>query len=197
MARMLVLDNHDSFTYNLVQLFLGLGVEITVRRSDAVDLDGIRELSPDYLLVGPGPGDPGHAGVSVRAIRRFAGRLPILGICLGMQCINEALGGHTVRAAVPMHGKTSLVHHHGQGLFEGLPSPFQAARYHSLAVRISSPDLVETAVSDDGVVMGLSHRELPLHGVQFHPESFLTRHGRQLAANFLRLGSWGGHEARP
>lgn len=187
MVRLLVVDNYDSFTHNLVQMLLGVGLEITVRRSDKISLEAVDKDLPDGLLISPGPKDPKSAGISVPLIRKFAGKIPILGVCLGMQCINEAFGGETVRAPVPVHGKTSRVHHAGQSIFKGAPSPFTAARYHSLAVRIGSPDIQVTATADDGVIMGITHRRWPLAGVQFHPESFLTEHGATLMANFLRL----------
>ncbi len=186
---LLVIDNYDSFTYNLVQMFMGFVLDIRVVRSDRITLEEIDGMGPDYILISPGPRDPQHAGVSVPLVRTFCGRIPILGVCLGMQSLNEAFGGRTVRAPLPMHGKTSRVSHRGRWLFEGVRSPFQAARYHSLMVD-PAPDspLEVTAVSDDDVIMGLSHPRLPLHGVQFHPESFLTPQGSQLIANFLRLG---------
>ena len=188
MARLLVIDNYDSFTYNLVQMFRNYDLEIRVYRSDKITLDQVEVLNPDYILISPGPKDPAHAGISIPLIRSFFRRRPILGVCLGLQCINEAFGGKTVRAPVPMHGKTSLIHHNNDGIFRGVCSPFAAARYHSLTVRFSQTDLVVTSYSNDGVIMGMSHPEFPLHGVQFHPESFLTEHGFLLVENFLRLG---------
>ena len=190
-ACLLVIDNYDSFTYNLVQMFLQYPLDIHVYRSDRITLDRIPDLAPDYLLVSPGPRDPAHAGISIPLIRQWYRRLPILGVCLGMQCLNEVFGGRTVRAPLPRHGKVSSVHHEGQALFAGLPCPFPAARYHSLMVDVRSPVLEVTARSDDGVVMGLSHPEFPLHGVQFHPESFMTEAGFDLVENFLRLGPLG------
>jgi len=187
-SRLLVIDNYDSFTYNLVQMFLQYDLDILVFRSDKLALDQVPALKPDYLLVSPGPKDPAHAGISIPIIRAWHRRLPILGVCLGMQCINEVFQGRTVRAPVPRHGKVSPVHHEGQAVFKGLPCPFTAARYHSLMVEVHSPVLEVTARSDDGVIMGLSHPEFPLHGVQFHPESFLTETGFELVENFLRLG---------
>jgi len=187
-ARLLVIDNYDSFTYNLVQMFLQYPLDIRVYRSDRLALEQIPALAPDYLLVSPGPRDPAHAGISIPLIRQWHRRLPILGVCLGMQCINEVFGGRTVRAPLPRHGKVSPVHHKGRALFAGLPSPFPAARYHSLMVDVRSPVLEVTARSDDGVIMGLSHPAFPLHGVQFHPESFMTEAGFDLVENFLRLG---------
>ncbi|MFZ2632601.1 MAG: aminodeoxychorismate/anthranilate synthase component II [Desulfosalsimonadaceae bacterium] len=184
---MLVIDNYDSFTHNLVQMLMGFDLEITVRRSDKISVAEIARCAPDGILISPGPKDPASAGVSVPLIKAFAGKIPILGVCLGMQCINEAFGGETVRAPVPVHGKTSPVHHARQSIFKGVPSPFTAARYHSLAIRIVSPDLRVTATSDDGVIMGIAHAVWPLVGVQFHPESFMTDHGFKLMENFLNL----------
>ena len=187
-ARLLVLDNYDSFTYNLVQMFLLYDLDIQVFRSDRLSLASAETLSPNYLLVSPGPRDPAHAGLSIPLIRAWYRRIPVLGVCLGMQCLNEVFGGKTVRAPMPRHGKTSLVHHEGQGLFQGLTSPFPAARYHSLMVDVRSVILQITAVSDDQVAMGLSHPDYPLHGVQFHPESFLTQGGTTIIENFLGSG---------
>lgn len=187
-SRLLVIDNYDSFTYNLVQMFLQYDLDILVFRSDKLALDQVSELRPDYLLVSPGPKDPAHAGISIPIIREWHRRIPILGVCLGMQCINEVFQGRTVRAPLPRHGKVSPVLHEGLALFKGLPSPFTAARYHSLMVEVCSPALEVTAHSDDGVIMGLSHPKLPLHGVQFHPESFMTETGFDLIENFLRIG---------
>lgn len=187
-SRLLVIDNYDSFTYNLVQMFLLYDLDILVFRSDMLALNQVLAFKPDYLLVSPGPKDPAHAGISIPIIREWHRRIPILGVCLGMQCINEVFQGRTVRAPLPRHGKVSAVHHDGQALFTGLPSPFTAARYHSLMVEVHSRALAVTARSDDGVIMGLSHSEFPLHGVQFHPESFMTASGFELVENFLRLG---------
>jgi anthranilate synthase component 2 len=190
-SRLLVIDNYDSFTYNLVQMFLQYELDILVFRSDKLALDQVAGLAPDYLLVSPGPKDPAHAGISIPIIRDWYRRIPILGVCLGMQCINEVFQGRTVRAPVPRHGKVSAVYHEGRTLFRGLPSPFAAARYHSLMVAVQSTELQVTARSDDDVIMGLSHQALPLHGVQFHPESFMTEAGFALVENFLRLGPLG------
>lgn len=192
MATLLVIDNYDSFTYNLVQMFMQYDLSIRVHRSDRITLDRVAEVSPDYLLVSPGPKDPAHAGISNALIRAFHQTTPILGVCLGMQCINEVFGGRTVRSPAPMHGKTSLVYHNQETLFAQTPSPFTVARYHSLAVE-PSPSALEqqlrvTGRTADGTIMGLSHRHFPLHGVQFHPESFLTDYGFSLVENFLRLG---------
>ena len=187
-ARLIVIDNYDSFTYNLVQMFLQYPLDIRVYRSDRITLDQTANLAPDYILISPGPRDPAHAGISIPLIRRWYRRIPILGVCLGMQCLNEVFGGRTVRAPLPRHGKISSVHHEDRALFQGLPCPFAAARYHSLMVDVRSPILDVTAHSDDGVIMGLSHPAFPLHGVQFHPESFMTEAGFDLVENFLRLG---------
>ena len=189
MTRLLVIDNYDSFTYNLVQMFRQYPLEIGVFRSDRISLNEAEHFRPAYILISPGPKDPAHAGMSIPLIKAFYRRTPILGVCLGMQCINEVFGGTTVRAPIPMHGKTSRIQHDRQDLFQSMPSPLTVARYHSLSVRPSegSP-LRTTAHSPDGVIMGLSHPEFPLHGVQFHPESFLTEKGSVLIENFLNLG---------
>jgi anthranilate synthase component 2 len=200
-ATLLVIDNYDSFTYNLVQMFRCYPLEIAVFRSDAVSLEEIRRRSPDYLLVSPGPRDPRHAGISMALIDAFYRQVPLLGVCLGMQCINEVFGGRTRRAHRPLHGKTSAVHHDESGLFRGIPSPFRAARYHSLVIDPSPSalqgDLIITARTRNQTVMGISHRRYPLHGVQFHPESFMTEHGFRLVENFLAEGPMGNaHDAR-
>ena len=191
-VKLLVIDNYDSFTYNLVQMFRQYPLEVRVFRSDALTLDDIETLKPHYIVISPGPKDPAHAGISKNLIRHWYQRVPILGVCLGMQCLNEVFGGRTVRSRLPMHGKTCPVTHYGKGIFAGLPNPFQAARYHSLAV---SPDakalegeLTISARSDDYTIMSLCHQRFPLWGVQFHPESFLTEHGFALVENFLNLG---------
>ncbi len=186
--RLLMIDNYDSFTYNLVQLFYEFDLEVLVFRHDCITLDQIAALRPNWLCISPGPRDPAHAGISKAAVAYFAGQVPILGVCLGMQVFNEVFGGVTRRAPLPMHGKCSYVTHNGRGLFAGIPSPFRAARYHSLCVEVRSPELIVTARAEDGVVMAIEHRSWPLYGVQCHPESFLTEHGRQLAANFLQIG---------
>ncbi len=192
MARLLVIDNYDSFTYNLVQMFRRYPLEIGVFRSDRISLAAVDRFDPAYILISPGPRDPAHAGVSIPVIAAFHRRVPILGVCLGMQCMNEAFGGTTVRAPVPMHGKTSPATHGRQGIFRAIPSPFTVARYHSLAVRPSGDSpLQATAHTPDGVIMGLSHPEFPLHGVQFHPESFLTENGFTLIENFRGFGPLG------
>ena len=188
-ATVLVIDNYDSFVFNLVQYLGELGAEPVVHRHDELTVDEIVELDPDAVLISPGPGRPDDAGVSNAVIERLAGVKPILGVCLGHQCIGQVFGGTVVRAPAVMHGKTSLVHHDGKGLLAGLPEPFEATRYHSLVVAADSvpPVLEVTARTDDGVVMALRHRELAVEGVQFHPESILTQAGHQLLANFLAL----------
>src|SRR6478736_5406554 len=185
--RVLVIDNYDSFVYNLVQYLGELGAEPLVHRCDALTLDQIIELDPDAVLVSPGPGRPEDAGLSNDVIRHFAGRRPVLGVCLGHQCIGQVFGGEVVRAPEIMHGKTSLIRHTDRGVFAGLPDPLEATRYHSLVVdRASVPDVLEiTAETDDGIVMGLRHREFDVEGVQFHPESILTVGGHDLIATFL------------
>lgn len=184
---MLVIDNYDSFTYNLVQMFRLYTLEIQVYRADNITLADMDALAPDYLVISPGPKDPLHSGISIPAIRCFYRRIPILGVCLGMQAINEVFGGKTVRSPIPVHGKTSIIRHEGTHLFKGVPSPFSAMRYHSLTVTNLTDELVVTARTVDGIIMGLSHRIYPVHGLQFHPESFLTEYGRQLIENFLSL----------
>jgi anthranilate synthase component II len=186
-ARILVLDNYDSFVYNLVQELGELGADPVVFRNDAIDIEGIRAQKPDAVLISPGPGRPEDGGVSLDAISQLTGEIPILGVCLGHQCIGQVFGGTVVAAPHLMHGKTSEVHHDGLGLFRGLPNPFVATRYHSLVVDPNSvpKELVVTATSTDGVIMGLRHRELPVEGVQFHPESVLTVSGPALLGNFL------------
>ena len=188
MPTLLVIDNYDSFTYNLVQMFRAHPLEILVRRSDKISPEEADALDPDYILVSPGPKDPAHAGVSKAIIDRFHTRKPILGVCLGMQCMNEVFGGETVRAPLPVHGKTSLVSHDGQGIFRGVPRDFRAARYHSLMIRPLGERLRTTAWSDDGVIMGVELAGYPVFGLQFHPESFLTDHGPILIRNFLEAG---------
>ncbi|RME37866.1 MAG: aminodeoxychorismate/anthranilate synthase component II [Deltaproteobacteria bacterium] len=186
---LLMIDNYDSFTYNLVQYFGELGAEVQVFRNDCIDLAEIERLAPSHLVISPGPCTPDQAGISVEAIRRFAGRIPILGVCLGHQAIGQAFGGRVVRAPYLMHGKVSDIHHDGTGLFQGLQNPFTATRYHSLIVeRESLPDcLTINAWTGDGLIMGVRHRTLPVHGVQFHPESILTCEGKSLLGRFLDL----------
>lgn len=185
----LILDNYDSFTYNLVQSVRMLGRETTVVRNDAATVEALAAMNPTHLIVSPGPGRPADAGVSIAAIQYFAGRLPILGVCLGHQAIGEAFGGRVVRAGRLMHGKSSQVLHDGVGLYAGLPQPFQAARYHSLIVEEADLPAVLEARSRtaEGELMGLRHREFAVEGVQFHPESFLTEQGQRLMQNFLEL----------
>jgi len=184
---LLVIDNYDSFTYNLVQYLGELGADVHVYRNDALTLEQIAAWEPEKIVISPGPCTPDDAGVSVPLIRRFADRIPILGVCLGHQAIGQAFGGRIVRAQRVMHGKLSPVTHDGRGVFTGLPSPFTATRYHSLAIeRATMPAcLAITATADDGEVMGVRHRELPVEGVQFHPEAILTEHGHALLRNFL------------
>jgi anthranilate synthase/aminodeoxychorismate synthase-like glutamine amidotransferase len=191
-TRVLVIDNYDSFVYNLVQYLGELGTDPLVHRSDELTIEQIEALDPDAVLISPGPGRPEDAGLSNAVIERFAGRRPVLGVCLGHQCIGQVYGGEVVRAPEIMHGKTSLIRHDDRGVFAGLPNPFEATRYHSLIVdRASVPDVLEvTAWTDDGTVMGLRHREHAVEGVQFHPESILTAGGHDLLRNFLaRIGS--------
>jgi anthranilate synthase component 2 len=184
---LLMIDNYDSFTYNLVQYLGELGEEVRVARNDAITLDEIEAAAPARIVISPGPCTPKEAGVSVPLIRRFAGRIPILGVCLGHQAIGEAFGGKVVHAQQLMHGKTSPIHHRGEGVFRGLPDPFTAIRYHSLAIeRASKPEVLDvTAWTEDGEIMGVRHKTLPVEGVQFHPESILTEHGHALLKNFL------------
>ena len=188
LARLLVIDNYDSFTYNLVQMFMLYNLIIQVSRSDKISKTDVNAFAPDYILISPGPKDPAHSGISMEIIRTFLEKIPILGVCLGMQCINEVFGGKTMRSPKPMHGKTSKIYHENLGIFKNVPSPFLAARYHSLIVEIKKDELIKTAQCIDGVIMGLSHPVFPLHGVQFHPESFLTEYGHLLIKNFLKLG---------
>jgi anthranilate synthase component 2 len=184
---LLLIDNYDSFTYNLVQYLGELGADVHVHRNDVLTLEQVAAWGPEQIVISPGPCTPNEAGISVPLIRRFAGRIPILGVCLGHQAIGQAFGGNIVRAAQVMHGKVSPVAHDGRGVFTGLPSPLTATRYHSLAIeRASMPASLEvTATSDDGEVMGVRHREWPVEGVQFHPEAILTEHGHALLRNFL------------
>ena len=185
----LVIDNYDSFTYNLVQYLGEMGVVLQVHRNDQITLDQIRDLKPERILVSPGPCSPREAGLANDVIRTFGPTIPLFGVCLGHQCMGDVYGGEVVRAGRLMHGKTSPILHNSQDLFAGLPNPFEATRYHSLLVRRESfPDCLEiTAETAEGEIMGLRHRHLPLWGVQFHPESILTTHGKELLANFLRL----------
>jgi len=187
MSKVLVIDNYDSFTYNLVQYMGELGADLDVRRNDEVTVDEVKALAPEKIVISPGPGTPAEAGITVDLIRQVGPTIPIFGVCLGHQAIGEAMGGNVIRAGRLMHGKTSMVTHHGEGVFAGLPSPLEATRYHSLVVeRESLPDCLEiTAESDDGYIMGLRHKTLPIEGVQFHPESVLTTHGMQMLKTFL------------
>ena len=188
---LLLIDNYDSFTYNLAQIFGELGAEVVVKRNDEIALEEIQTLRPARICISPGPGRPRDAGISCDVIRDFGAEIPLLGVCLGHQCIAEVFGGEIVRAPKLMHGKTSPISHGGAGVFENLPMPFEATRYHSLVVKRETfpPSLRITAESDDGEIMALQHREFPIHGVQFHPESILTGEGRKLLANFLNLSS--------
>lgn len=186
---LLMIDNYDSFTYNLVQYFGELKEDVVVYRNDAITLDEIAALAPDRIVVSPGPCSPSEAGISVAAIERFAGHIPILGVCLGHQSIGQALGGKIIRAKTVMHGKVSALWHENKGVFSGLPNPFQVTRYHSLVIeRETLPDCLEiTASTEDGEIMGVRHKTLPIEGVQFHPEAILTEHGHAMLANFLRM----------
>lgn len=188
---LLMLDNYDSFTYNIVQYFGQLGEDVHVHRNDKITIDEIETLNPKRLVISPGPCSPEEAGISVAAIKHFAGKIPILGVCLGHQSIGAAFGGKVIRSSSLMHGKTSPIHHDGKELFQGLPNPFQATRYHSLIVeRHSLPECLEvTAWVDNGEIMGMRHRELPVWGVQFHPESILTESGMDLLKNFLKIST--------
>ena len=184
---LLLLDNYDSFTYNLFHYLGELGARVEVRRNDALSVDDALALRPEAVVISPGPCDPDRAGISLELVRRMAGVCPVLGVCLGHQAIAQAFGGRVVRAPEVMHGKRSAIHHDARGLFAGLPSPFEATRYHSLVAEPSDlPEVLEvTARTADGVIMGLEHRDLPVHGVQFHPESIATEHGHRLLQNFL------------
>ena len=190
-VRLLLIDNYDSFTYNLVQAFMVLGAEVLVHRNDQISVDAARALQPTHLCISPGPGTPRDAGVSMSMIEAFAGRIPVFGVCLGHQSLVEVFGGKVVRAPRLMHGKTSLVHHDGRGVLEGLPEPFEAGRYHSLIAEPEAlPDVLEvSARTDEGEIMAVRHRTLAVEGVQFHPESVLTPQGPALMENFLRQRS--------
>jgi para-aminobenzoate synthetase component 2 len=185
----LMIDNYDSFTYNLVQYLGELGADVQVYRNDQITVAEIERLAPEKIVISPGPCTPKEAGISCDAIRHFAGRVPLLGVCLGHQCIGEVFGGEIMRAPALFHGKTSMIYHDGKTIFRGLPRPFEATRYHSLVIRRETvPDCLElSAETDDGVIMGVRHREYLLEGVQFHPESILTREGKRLLGNFLSL----------
>jgi anthranilate synthase component 2 len=185
---LLMIDNYDSFTYNLVQYLGELGEDVRVYRNDQITVAEIEKLKPDHIVISPGPCTPNEAGVSIETIQNLGGKIPILGVCLGHQSIGQAYGGKIVRAKQLMHGKVSMIYHQGHGAFQGLPSPFEATRYHSLVIeRESLPQALEiTAWTDDGEIMGVRHKTLPVEGVQFHPESILTQHGHALLANFLK-----------
>jgi anthranilate synthase/aminodeoxychorismate synthase-like glutamine amidotransferase len=189
---LLLIDNYDSFTYNLFQYLSELGEEVTVFRNDKINLDEIERLSPQRIVISPGPGTPEQAGISNDVIRRFGDRIPILGVCLGHQCVGYSYGARVARAGEIKHGKSSLIYHDGKGLFAGLPNPFPAIRYHSLAVmRDGLPDCLEiTAWTSNGIIMGLRHHQFPVEGVQFHPESIMTGMGKNLLNNFLGQGGW-------
>ena len=188
---LILIDNYDSFTYNLVHFLGELGAEVTVKRNDAISVDAVLASEPQAVVMSPGPCDPDRAGICLEMVREGAGRLPMLGVCLGHQAVGQAFGGRVVGAPYVMHGKLSAIHHGGLGVFRGLPSPFEATRYHSLVVeRDSLPDCLEvTAETDDGVIMGVAHRTLPVHGVQFHPESIASEHGHALLKNFLDIAA--------
>ena len=184
---LLLLDNYDSFTYNLYQYLAELGAEVVVRRNDQVSLDDIEQMQPDHIVVSPGPCTPNEAGLSCAIIATFGPSIPTLGVCLGHQSIGQVYGGRVIRAPEPMHGKTSLIYHNGRGVFRGLPQPFEANRYHSLIVEDTTlpAELEVTAQTEDGIIMGLKHRSYPVEGVQFHPESIMTSTGKDLLRNFL------------
>ncbi len=185
---LLIIDNYDSFTYNLVQYLGELGAEIEVYRNDQITVDEIAARHPGQIVISPGPGDPDDAGISKEVIRQLGPHIPTLGVCLGHQCMGEVFGGKVVRAPRLMHGKTSPVYHYGGGLFTGIPTPFEATRYHSLIVEDPLPDCLEiTAFTKEGEMMALRHKTLPIYGVQFHPESILTTHGKQILKNFLTI----------
>ncbi|MBF0411527.1 MAG: aminodeoxychorismate/anthranilate synthase component II [Desulfamplus sp.] len=189
-SRLLVIDNYDSFTYNLVQMFTHFNLEIIVKRADKITVQEASELNPNYLLISPGPKNPAHAGISKEAIGYFCDKIPILGVCLGMQCLNEVFGGITKRAPVPVHGKIDMIYHNESGIFKGVKSPFGAARYHSLVVEIGKQSsthqlLLPTAWNKERLIMGVELKGFPVYGVQFHPESFMTENGDVLISNFL------------
>jgi anthranilate synthase component 2 len=186
---LLLIDNYDSFTYNLYHYFSELGAEVVVKRNDAITVEEALSSGASSIVISPGPCDPNKAGICLDLIARAAPRLPLLGVCLGHQTVGQAFGGRVIRAPTPMHGKTSAVHHKGTGLFEGIPSPFSATRYHSLIIeRASLPDCLEvTAETKDGLIMGIAHKALAVFGVQFHPESIASEHGHKLLANFLNI----------
>lgn len=185
---LLMIDNYDSFTYNLVQYLGELGQDVQVYRNDEIDLDKVEKMKPRHIVISPGPCTPNEAGISVPLIKEFAGKIPMLGVCLGHQSIGQAFGGNIIHAKQLMHGKTSLIHHKDAGVFKGLPNPYTATRYHSLVIeRETIPDCLEiTAWTEDGEIMGVRHKTLPIEGVQFHPESILTQYGHELLDNFLK-----------
>lgn len=185
--KLVMIDNYDSFTYNLVQLFYEFDIDVEVFRHDSITVDRIESMAPDWICISPGPKDPAHSGVSKQVVERLGSHIPVLGVCLGMQVINEVFGGKTVRAPLPVHGKRSRVDHGGCGVFRSVPSPFWVARYHSLCVVPESDEIVPLAYSEDHVIMGIRHRSWPIHGVQFHPESFMTEYGLEIVSNFLEI----------
>jgi len=188
MTKLFMLDNYDSFTYNIVQYFGELGAEVIVARNDEISIEEIEAMDPDLICVSPGPCTPAEAGISIEVIKHFAGKIPILGVCLGHQSIGAAFGGHVIRAKQLMHGKTSTITHHGTDIFTDIPSPYTVTRYHSLAIeRDTLPECLEvTAETEDGEIMAVAHKELPVFGVQFHPESVLSDYGHELFNNFLK-----------
>ncbi len=192
---LLLIDNYDSFTYNLYQYLAELGEQVEVHRNDQITVEDCLAMQPEHVVISPGPCSPKEAGISVDLIHAFAGKAPLLGVCLGHQCIGEAYGGVVTSAGEIMHGKTSMISHDGKGVFEGIPNPFEAIRYHSLAIVPDTvPDVLEvSARSESGVIMGIRHRTLPIEGVQFHPESIMTQHGHAMLRNFLKMG----REVRP
>lgn len=195
----ILIDNYDSFTYNLWHFLGSLGMEVVVHRNDQISVDGVMALNPQGIVLSPGPCDPDQAGICLELIERAAGTVPIFGVCLGLQSIGQAFGGKITRGPVPMHGKISSVSHDGKGVFEGLPSPFEATRYHSLVVdRATIPDCLEiTAETGDGMIMGLQHKQFQVHGVQFHPESIASEHGHKILQNFLRLAGINAEPLKP
>ncbi|MCD6397037.1 MAG: aminodeoxychorismate/anthranilate synthase component II [Spirochaetaceae bacterium] len=188
MKKLLVIDNYDSFTFNLVQMFKQYNLDIQVYRNNKIDLALAEKINPDYILISPGPRTPEYSGISKPLIKKFYKTKPILGVCLGMQCINEVFEGKTVKAPVPVHGKKDKIYHEELGIFKRMPKPFQAARYHSLIAERESNELIETAHSKEGILMGIQHNKYPLYGIQFHPESFMTEEGYTIIGNFLQLG---------
>ncbi len=188
MKTLLVIDNYDSFTFNLVQMFKQYKLDIKVYRNNKIDLALAEKINPDYILISPGPRTPEYSGISKPLIKKFHKTKPILGVCLGMQCINELFEGKTIKSPVPVHGKKDKIYHEEMGIFKRMPRPFQAARYHSLIIERENPELIETAHSKEGIIMGIQHNKYPLYGIQFHPESFMTEEGYTIIGNFLQLG---------